>query len=399
MRLNFIVVVSLVAFGAFAQAPDLSKMDIVERSVPDGPVAIVLGTPIDKDEFLTRYKTELFEYMMMTGNKNPSDIDKVRIAIKCLTTLAEREILYQEALKRKFTATEEEVKKQMDEQVKLLKEVLKSEGKQEPTYEDVLKLRGDTHESFKERMRKNVLLDKVKQAIANEKKVTVSDTEIKEFYEKNPQLFVKPTRVHLQHIFIQPKPNAKTADENAWANAKKDIDKALARIRAGESFEAVARSMSEAPDKDKGGDMGWMPVSALPPFIVDAVANLQVGEVSAPIRSKLGWHLIKVLEKETEQKITLEEAKEKIRKVIYDNKLEEALYEFCRPYLNDSEKVKFFLALDPVLKKLMREEEQKEQSNTAKSVSEGSKNKPSSSSQPSSSKTKSSNSPSSSKKK
>ncbi len=379
----FIFVVGISAVG---QVPDLSKMDIVERSVPDGPVAIVLGTPIDKGEFLTRYKTELLEYVMMTGNREPSDIERVRIAIKCLTVLAKREILYQEALKKKYTATEEEVKKEMEEQVNLLKGVLKSEGKKDPTFEDVLRLRGDTLESFRERTRKNVLLEKVKQAIASEKKISVSEAEVKEFYEKNPQLFVRPTRVHLQHIYKMPKPNAKTANETAWAEAKKDIEKALARIRAGENFEAVARSMSDAPDKEQGGDMGWMPMSGLPPFYVEVVTRLQPGEISEPVKSSLGWHLVRLLERESEQKISLEKVKENIRKMIYERKLDEAIYDFCKPYLNDSEKVKFFLALEPVLRRLGIEDTQKQEavSSTTPSSNSGGSKYSSSSSNPSS---------------
>ncbi|MCX8065950.1 MAG: peptidylprolyl isomerase [Candidatus Hydrogenedentes bacterium] len=365
----------LIVSSVFGQVPDLSKMDIVEKSVPDGPVAIVLGVPVSKEEFLTRYKTELLECIVMSRNKNPSDIDRVRVAIRCLTLLAEREILYQEGLKRKYTATDGEVKKEMDEQVTILKEVLKSEGKKEPTFEDVLKLRGDTPESFKERTRKNVILEKVKKAIAEEKKISVSDSEIKQFYEQNPQLFLKPTRIHLQHIFKQPKPNAKMADEKAWSDTLKEVEKALARIRAGESFEAVARSVSDASDRDKGGDMGWMPVSGLPPFYAEAVVKLQKGEVSVPIKSNLGWHLIKVVDKESEEKISLEEARDEIHRVIYERKLDEVLYEFCRPYLNDPEKVKFFLALDPVLKKLVAVEGEKlsEQNSKKDSAVSGSK--------------------------
>ncbi len=53
----------------YAQAPDLARMDIVERSVPDGPVALVLGTPISREEFLSRYRIELLEYAATTGRR------------------------------------------------------------------------------------------------------------------------------------------------------------------------------------------------------------------------------------------------------------------------------------------------------------------------------------------
>ncbi len=171
-------------FYLSAQAPDLSKMDIVEKSVPDGPIAFVLGTPISKEEFLRRYHLELLEYMALTGEKDIKDEERVRIAIRCATNLAQREILYQEGLKRKFSATEEEVKKAMDEQIKDFQEETRSAGKTPPSVEDFLKIRGDTMESFRDRTRKNIILNKMKQALIKEYKITVTDEEAKNFMKK-----------------------------------------------------------------------------------------------------------------------------------------------------------------------------------------------------------------------
>lgn len=265
-KLLLLALIGIAVSWCYAQAPDLARMDIVERSVPDGPVALVLGTPISREEFLSRYRIELLEYAATTGQKDPSDEERVRIAVRCLTNLAEREILYQEALKRKYTVSEEEVKQAIDEYIKSIQEEVRSAGKTPPTVEEILKARGDTMDTFREKTRKNLLLNKLKQALANENKISVSDEEAKKFYDENQNLFMRPSRVHLQQIFRQPKPNAKNANEAAWQEAQKEVEKALARIRAGESFEAVARSVSEAPGKDKGGDMGWVSVEALPPF-------------------------------------------------------------------------------------------------------------------------------------
>jgi len=351
-KLFLVTFVGITISWCYAQAPNLARMDIVERSIPDGPVALVLGTPISREEFLTRYRLELLEYAATTGQKDPSDEDRVRIAVRCVTNLAEREVLYQEALKRKYTVSEEEVKKTVDEYIKSIQEEARSAGKNLPTVEEILKARGDTIETFRERTRKNLLLNKLKQAMANENKITVSDEEARKFYDENPGLFMKPSRVHLQQIFLQPKPNAKTADETAWKEAQKEIEKALARIRAGESFEAVARSVSEAPGKDKGGDMGWLPVEALPPFVKEVLPTMKPGDLSPALKSPMGWHLFKLVERESEEKVTYEQVKDNIKNMLLDQKVDEKLFEFCRPYLNDPEKAKFFIAFDSILKNL-----------------------------------------------
>lgn len=351
-KLLLLALIEIAVSWCYAQAPDLARMDIVERSVPDGPVALVLGTPISREEFLSRYRIELLEYAATTGQKDPSDEERVRIAVRCLTNLAEREILYQEALKRKYTVSEEEVKQAIDEYIKSIQEEVRSAGKTPPTVEEILKARGDTMDTFREKTRKNILLNKLKQALANENKISVSDEEAKKFYDENQNLFMRPSRVHLQQIFRQPKPNAKNANEAAWQEAQKEVEKALARIRAGESFEAVARSVSEAPGKDKGGDMGWVSVEALPPFLKDVLPSMKPGDLSPVLKSPMGWHLFKLLERESEEKVTYEQVKDKIKGMLLEQKIDEKLFEFCRPYLDDPEKAKFFIAFDSLLKTL-----------------------------------------------
>lgn len=351
-KLLLLALIGIAVSWCYAQAPDLARMDIVERSVPDGPVALVLGTPISREEFLSRYRIELLEYAATTGQKDPSDEERVRIAVRCLTNLAEREILYQEALKRKYTVSEEEVKQAIDEYIKSIQEEVRSAGKTPPTVEEILKARGDTMDTFREKTRKNLLLNKLKQALANENKISVSDEEAKKFYDENQNLFMRPSRVHLQQIFRQPKPNAKNANEAAWQEAQKEVEKALARIRAGESFEAVARSVSEAPGKDKGGDMGWVSVEALPPFLKDVLPSMKPGDLSPVLKSPMGWHLFKLLERESEEKVTYEQVKDKIKGMLLEQKIDEKLFEFCRPYLDDPEKAKFFIAFDSLLKTL-----------------------------------------------
>ncbi len=346
----------LIVIPIYAQAPDLSKMDIVEKSVPDGPVAIVLGTPISREEFLMRYRLELLEYIAGTGQKDIKDEERVRMAIRCVTNLAQREILYQEALKRKITTTADEVQKAIDEQIKEIQDESRNAGKTPPTLEEILKAKGETMETFRERNRKNLILKKMKQALANEYKITVTDSEAKKFYDDNTDLFMKPSRIHLQQIFRQPKPNAKSADESAWQEAQKEVEKALARIKAGENFEAVARSVSEAPDRQKGGDMGWVPTEALPSFLKQVLPSMKPGDLSPVLKSPLGWHLFKLLESEAEEKITYEQVKEKIKSILTEQKIDEKIFEFCRPYLNNAEKVKIFLAFDPILEKLSRED-------------------------------------------
>ena len=142
-------------------------------------------------------------------------------------------------------------------------------------------------------------------------KVAVSDDDVKSFYDKNPDKFEKPKSVRVSHILITV-PGDATADVAAQkeklAKATKD------RITKGEDFAKVAGEVSDDPDsKDKGGDLieyieqGSMS-DTLPEF-EEAAFKLKKGEVSDPVKTKLGWHIIKVTDIKEASKVSYDEAK------------------------------------------------------------------------------------------
>ena len=82
-------------------------------------------------------------------------------------------------------------------------------------------------------------------------------------------------------------------------------DEARARIEAGEDFGDVAREVSTDPGTaPNGGDLGWFTRGEMVPAFADAAFSLPVGEVSQPVASEFGWHLIKVLESDPDQPLT-----------------------------------------------------------------------------------------------
>lgn len=93
-----------------------------------------------------------------------------------------------------------------------------------------------------------------------------------------------------------------------------DAQSALARIKKGESFDKVARSVSLAPNKVQGGAVGWVQAGQTLPQIASVLTTLSKGQVSpAPIQMPQGWYLIKLEDKKTSQPPTFEQAKAAIR--------------------------------------------------------------------------------------
>jgi peptidyl-prolyl cis-trans isomerase C len=100
-----------------------------------------------------------------------------------------------------------------------------------------------------------------------------------------------------------------------------DAQAALARIKKGESFDKVARSVSLAPNKVQGGAVGWVQAGQTLPQIASALTTLAKGQVSpAPIQMPQGWYLIKLEDKKSSKPPTFEQAKAAIRNGLMQKK-------------------------------------------------------------------------------
>jgi peptidyl-prolyl cis-trans isomerase SurA len=337
--------VLLVSALAWAQTPDLTQLDIVERAVPDGPVALVDNTPISNQDFLNRYRFQRELYLLRHGKDSLPDPMRVKLGIQVLNELIEREILLAEGQRRKITVSNAEVDKEFASTMQRLATQISEKEGRTPSEDEILQKIGETRESAKERVRRDLILDKVRDAIAAEKAQPVTDEEIQSFYKENTQLFQQSSGVHIRQIFVRPKPNAQKATEAAWAEAQQRIEKAAARIRAGETFEAVAREVSESADKEKGGDWGFVKIEDLPEAFREPVAHLQPGQISGVIRSEHGLHLIQLVEKQEGTHVSLDEAKPRIAEAIRKANRDFVVEEFCQKAWQDSDRVKVFLPL------------------------------------------------------
>ena len=155
-------------------------------------------------------------------------------------------------------------------------------------------------------------------------KVEVADIEIAEYYEAHPDEFQNPKTVEARHILIKV---GQDAAEDEVAKAKEKIEDILKKARAGEDFAELAKQYSEGPSKDKGGHLGsFRRESMVKPF-ADKAFSMSAGEISDPVRTRFGWHIIKV-EKVNEATVTaLADAKDKIRKKLADEYAKQLAYD------------------------------------------------------------------------
>lgn len=141
------------------------------------------------------------------------------------------------------------------------------------------------------------------------------------------------TQTLARHILIRQRQGLQDADVERRLQGYRD------QIRAKTAdFEALAKKFSEDGSAPNGGLLGWMgPGELVPPFEI-AMNRLQIGEVSDPVKTEFGWHLIQVLERRDAQ-LTVEKQREFARAAIRERKFEQAYQDWLRQ-LRDTATVK-----------------------------------------------------------
>ena len=138
----------------------------------------------------------------------------------------------------------------------------------------------------------------------------VSDEAIKTYYDKHPDQYAYPEQLHARHILI-------LADEKAPAEvldkAKNQIQEIEKRIRAGEDFATLAKEYSQDGSAAQGGDLGWFTADQMVAPFSAAASALKPGEVSAPVQTTFGYHLIKLEDRKPAGITPLADASESIR--------------------------------------------------------------------------------------
>jgi peptidyl-prolyl cis-trans isomerase SurA len=147
-------------------------------------------------------------------------------------------------------------------------------------------------DAWREDLREQIMLSRLREREV-EDKVQVNDSEIDLFLEEikaNPER----SEYNASHILVRV-PEQATPERIEEARAR--AQKALAEARAGGDFARIAASYSDAPDALEGGSLGWRPHERLPELFATALAALKPGEVSEPVRSAAGFHVLKLHER------------------------------------------------------------------------------------------------------
>jgi peptidyl-prolyl cis-trans isomerase D len=140
--------------------------------------------------------------------------------------------------------------------------------------------------------------------------VQISDDQLKAQYQANIAQYQVPNRVHVEHIlFMTVGKTDAEVDE-----LKKTAEDVLAQAKKAANFEELAKKYSQDPgSKDKGGELGWITQGQTVPEFEKTAFALEKGQISELVKTQYGFHIIKVLDKETAHTKTFDEVKDSMR--------------------------------------------------------------------------------------
>jgi foldase protein PrsA len=277
--------------------------------LPQGAVAQVGGKLVSQDQFDELLAT--YEAAGHVPDKKTQSEEYQTFQQNLAEYLVMLEVLRQQAPSFGVRVTDCDV----DEQLDKLKDLFQGDEKR---WNEALKKQKLTLEQFRESLRERLLVDEMKAAVT--KDVAVTDDEVKAYAELGR---LEPEERETRHILISPFAEAAggagtiTPTEADWDVARAEADKVRSEIQNGADFGTEARKYSDdETTRESGGELGNVVRGVMVPRFEEAVFSLKKGELSQPVRTEYGYHLIQVTDITPEAQIPYEEVKETIRSAL-----------------------------------------------------------------------------------
>ena len=261
-------------------------------------VARVNGTEIKRSDLENAIQGYAIEQLRKTADQL-SDQELTELRELALEKLLARELIYQEALLYGIIAGEEEI----DEE----KHKIIANFPSEDEFYTTLEKAGIDAIAYHRMLRQDISVN-----LMSDKKIAdlpePTEDEISALFEKHPEKMLRKGRVRACHIL------AKLTEEKQ-EQALLKIKELQEQVNV-DNFAELAQQNSDCPSSTSGGDLGWFRKGDMVQQFEEVAFSLKVGAISDVVTTQFGYHLIKVIDREEDTPLSLEEARPQIIKVL-----------------------------------------------------------------------------------
>jgi peptidyl-prolyl cis-trans isomerase D len=164
-------------------------------------------------------------------------------------------------------------------------------------------------------------------------RVSLTEEDLRTYYDNNPDEFYTPKTVKARHILIKVDPQA---DEKNVEQARQKALEILKLAREGRDFAELAKQYSEGPTAANGGDLGVFRKDAMVKPFADQAFMMKAGDISEPVQTRFGWHIIKVEKVNEATSASFEAARDDIRRKLTDERAKALAYETAESIYDNS---------------------------------------------------------------
>ena len=258
---------------------------LVRAELVDRVAAVVNNDIITLSELQKRAAPEITRVAQESSGTERSQKQSV-VMKKALDAMIDEKLVDSELRELKVSISDKEVEAAVEE-------VKKSYNLTEEQLSEAVAKEGLTLAEYREQMRKQIARYK----LINEKvrkNIKVSDADVKSEYDRMMRSEGEDYEVHIRHILIAVPRNAPQAQvEEA---RRKAVAIAVEARQPGVDFAELAKKRSEGSSSSDGGDLGFFKRGTMVPEFEKVAFSLKTGEVSEPVRTQFGWHVLKLEE-------------------------------------------------------------------------------------------------------
>jgi peptidyl-prolyl cis-trans isomerase C len=303
-----------------------------EKAESSGKVATVNGSVITQKDFDRDFRQA--QQMFLMAGKHLSESQLSAFKTKVLQDLINRELLYQDSLKKGIAVDEAQINERF--------ESLKKGFPSEEEFNTSLKNADLSESALRSLIERGISIEKLID-IQFAQKTEISDEESDKFYKDNPDLFKRPEQVKASHILIKVDSGA---DKSEKEKARNELEKIQKKLKKGEDFSELAKEFSQDPSNTAGGDLGYFARGQMVKPFEDAAFSLKTGNVSDIVETKFGYHLIKLTDKRPETTTPYKEIKPNLDIFLKRKKVQEKISAYVSQ-LEKTAKIERFLQENP----------------------------------------------------